>query len=386
MKTRIAIAVAIAGLCTILAVFFVRQSSREVEQKNEGLERLPLVSYTQSAFDNAIVLTAAALPMPCEKDRDTVTFCVPPSNLTMTRSRYEYFRRVWGQRGSPASRFLLMWQAGPSEWRLILSPEDHERPLAWFEPDVSATIRLWPVFPSLVRMQTTDNASYDVIADGPQSLRIRFPNDRVGRLRRWTLEWIDKQTLSVKFVPQTGAPRILIDPGHGGTDTGAFHENLKESELNLQLAIKVEEAIRARGMSADLTRRADQMVPLAERFGTAFSSKYDLVLSIHNDWYPGPVPWQRPGCFYGRQDVEGLCRSLVEANPGEARSAAERRFLLLTTGYQIPSVLVEKLNLFDPQDRQLASARDQFQAEAGRWASAVAERIEESFRNASEDE
>ena len=79
-----------------------------------------------------------------------------------------------------------------------------------------------------------------------------------------------------------GASRIVIDPGHGGHDPGAFKTGLSESELVLDVAIRLEQLLLAQpGFEVVLTRRTDSYVPLEERTAIANRESADLFLSIH---------------------------------------------------------------------------------------------------------
>jgi len=74
--------------------------------------------------------------------------------------------------------------------------------------------------------------------------------------------------------------QIIIDPGHGGNDTGALQNKIKESQLVLILAEKIEHLIhqQAPEVSTILTRTQNKYLSLEERI------KYDqadLFLSLH---------------------------------------------------------------------------------------------------------
>lgn len=50
---------------------------------------------------------------------------------------------------------------------------------------------------------------------------------------------------------------VIIDPGHGGIDGGAFCEGIKESDINLSIALKIKEAFKEKGISSLMTREDD---------------------------------------------------------------------------------------------------------------------------------
>lgn len=100
----------------------------------------------------------------------------------------------------------------------------------------------------------------------------------------WSLPERSVQTvLHALFVPEKPAvKRILLDPGHGGKDSGAVSNILKlrEKELNLRLASALGDELQKMGFEVFYTRRDDRSVPLAQR-GNAHEA--DLFISIHHN-------------------------------------------------------------------------------------------------------
>jgi N-acetylmuramoyl-L-alanine amidase len=74
-------------------------------------------------------------------------------------------------------------------------------------------------------------------------------------------------------------PVVVLDPGHGGYDTGASYHGLKEKDLNLNLALKV--AAGLGGAKILLTRERDTYVSLADRVALSKRAEADLFISLH---------------------------------------------------------------------------------------------------------
>jgi N-acetylmuramoyl-L-alanine amidase len=84
--------------------------------------------------------------------------------------------------------------------------------------------------------------------------------------------------------------RIVIDPGHGGHDPGAIGKSINESELVLDIALRVEKLLeQVPGIEVFLTRRTDEFVPLEERTAIANRHGADLFLSIHANASTNPA-------------------------------------------------------------------------------------------------
>ena len=77
--------------------------------------------------------------------------------------------------------------------------------------------------------------------------------------------------------------RIVIDPGHGGHDTGTIGPSgLQEKDLVLDIALKLKTLVEEKlGSETLLTRVDDTFIPLEERTAMANHSQADLFLSIH---------------------------------------------------------------------------------------------------------
>ena len=78
--------------------------------------------------------------------------------------------------------------------------------------------------------------------------------------------------------------RIVIDPGHGGHDTGTIGPHgLMEKDLCLDVALRLGALIGEKLPGADViyTRKDDTFIPLEERTAIANREKADLFISIH---------------------------------------------------------------------------------------------------------
>jgi len=84
-------------------------------------------------------------------------------------------------------------------------------------------------------------------------------------------------------VGRRGVRTVVVDPGHGGEETGAIGpDGAMEKDLTLALARELAERLRAElGLQVSLTRDDDVAVGLDERPALANQQKADLFLSVH---------------------------------------------------------------------------------------------------------
>jgi len=78
--------------------------------------------------------------------------------------------------------------------------------------------------------------------------------------------------------------RIIVDPGHGGKDSGAVRKgSAKEKDLNLVVAKHLYNYLKKQGFAVKLTRSDDTFVTLAGRSKMANEFKADLFISVHTN-------------------------------------------------------------------------------------------------------
>ena len=81
-----------------------------------------------------------------------------------------------------------------------------------------------------------------------------------------------------------GRKVIVIDPGHGGLDSGTNGVNgILEKDLVLAEGLKLAKVLRAEGYSVHMTRDSDVFIPLPERVAIARKLRADLMISLHAD-------------------------------------------------------------------------------------------------------
>ena len=124
-----------------------------------------------------------------------------------------------------------------------------------------------------------------------------------------------------------GTVTVVLDPGHGGHDTGAMGPaGLMEKDVVLDLALRLRRLLQERlGVRVILTRDEDVFVPLQERSSIANRAKADFFISLHvnGSSKQGAVGFET---FYFTR----------EPSDNDARASAQRENLLIdregTTG------------------------------------------------------
>ena len=114
----------------------------------------------------------------------------------------------------------------------------------------------------------------------------------------------------------SGGKTVMIDPGHGGSDTGTTGKPLggiKEKDYTLNTSLATTEYLRSKGFNVIMTRDTDKTLSLGNRTDLSNSLKPDLFTSIH---YNGSTNKQGHGVevFYKLKDKNGGTTKTVATN------------------------------------------------------------------------
>lgn len=108
---------------------------------------------------------------------------------------------------------------------------------------------------------------------------------------------------------------IVIDPGHGGNQTGARWVEgkrvINEKEITLAIGLKVAEKLAREGASVILTRAEDNAIGLYERTAMANQSGAHFFVSLHCDSNPRPNSVSGTTIYYHKDDADS--RALGQA-------------------------------------------------------------------------
>lgn len=105
---------------------------------------------------------------------------------------------------------------------------------------------------------------------------------------RWTIASYDSMFILDPLLRPSATVKgddittIVLDPGHGGSDSGAIgHRRVYEKKAVLDVAKTTRDLLRAQGYSVKLTREHDRFIPLSKRTALARRWGADLFISIH---------------------------------------------------------------------------------------------------------
>lgn len=176
-------------------------------------------------------------------------------------------------------------------------------------------------------------------------------------------------------ISQNSRSTLVLDAGHGGIDGGAISESgLKESDINLQIALKTEALVRFLGIDTVMTRETDtdnsgnkaysEHDNLVQRAKLANSTENAVLISIHQNKFPSAVVSGAEVMYSDNDDSkalglltqDNLVALLDSSNRRVARPAPKE--LLLTSSVECPTILVECGFMSNPQEVQKLASND----------------------------
>ncbi|MBN2161345.1 MAG: N-acetylmuramoyl-L-alanine amidase [Pontiellaceae bacterium] len=95
---------------------------------------------------------------------------------------------------------------------------------------------------------------------------------------------VDPILRAYSYVPKKTPKVVVLDPGHGGKDTGAIGPNkVYEKNVVLDIAHRVRKHLESRKITVRMTRTGDTFPSLPDRSDYATKVSADLFISIHAD-------------------------------------------------------------------------------------------------------
>jgi N-acetylmuramoyl-L-alanine amidase len=132
----------------------------------------------------------------------------------------------------------------------------------------------------------------------------------------WVVRTPCNATATVTRGRSAGAPVIVLDPGHGGAESGAVSPGgLVEATVNLAVARQAQAALEAQGISTLLTRTGDYELTLPTRSEIARTVAPKAFVSIHHNAEPdGPRDGPGSETYYqiGSADSKRLAGLIYE--------------------------------------------------------------------------
>ena len=165
---------------------------------------------------------------------------------------------------------------------------------------------------------------------------------------------------------------IMVDPGHGGRDSGTYYGKIYEKNINLEISKVLEEELTKNGAIVYMTRTRDidlsSIYDSAKKRGDLYrrllkikETKSNLYISIHINWYQN-TSMKGAEVLYNsiNENNEKLAKSIMKefkTDLGSTRTV-KTTDLYMYRNTTTPGVLVECGYLSNPTERTLLQQED----------------------------
>jgi len=163
------------------------------------------------------------------------------------------------------------------------------------------------------------------------------------------------------FAPGTNPRLIVIDPGHGGSDSGAIGNGMMEKNLTLDIARRLRTLLVEHGWQVRMTRDSDVDVyrpddsahdELQARCDVANRLGARLFISIHINSFTTSELTGTTTYYYKPQDATfaRIIQSRLIADLGTDNDGVRRENFYVVRHTTMPSILVETAFISNPSD------------------------------------
>ena len=210
---------------------------------------------------------------------------------------------------------------------------------------------------SFAGMMAAAGCKYAINLDGGGSTRVmqnvggKLQQLSSNRENRANSTWLAIY-LKKRGETQVSKKKICIDPGHGGTDSGAVgQKGTKEKDVVLQISLLVKAALERNNIDVVMTRTADitsGKLMIADRCKIANNANVDYLVSIHanadgdrdDETGFGTETWAYSTTSTGYPLAKAVQRELIAANGLSDRGVKMKAWDILK-GTKAPAILVE---------------------------------------------
>ena len=150
---------------------------------------------------------------------------------------------------------------------------------------------------------------------------------------------LTKSLSDIPLVVKNAQRVIVIDPGHGGKDSGAIgYKRKREKDIVLEIAKRVYKKLKAQGYQVYMTRRGDYFIQLHDRTKFANKIKANLFISIHANAAP------KRSKYLSMKGIETFFLSPARSERAKRIAALENKVAMEHLSYYSKNVFLNFIN------------------------------------------
>ena len=169
--------------------------------------------------------------------------------------------------------------------------------------------------------------------------------------------------------------KVVLDPGHGGTDYGAIREGINEKDITMDLTQRVASILKSKGYKVAMTRTEDIYIGLQDRCDFTETENPQIFVSIHVNSAVATDPYGIETHYYhepSKELAEVIQKHLIKNISTKDRGVLKSKFYVINHT-DVPAVLVETGFLSNPDERKELITEKRKQATAKAIADGIIE-------------
>tara|TARA_Y100000589_G_scaffold282968_1_gene280739 strand:- start:1455 stop:2534 length:1080 start_codon:yes stop_codon:yes gene_type:complete len=193
-----------------------------------------------------------------------------------------------------------------------------------------------------IKLSSFSQSSFKSISEGNVSKSLPSSNVKLEKKFRF-----DNESFNLPNIKRNKY-YVVIDPGHGGIDSGAIGiDGLKETDVVLDVAKTVTKLLLEKGVKVKMTRNNEIDVDLSPRVALANRTKADIFVSIHANASRGKkrningIETFYYSGWKGRLLAEKIQKEILRVSPGSPNRGVRKGRYFVIKRTNMPAVLVE---------------------------------------------
>ncbi len=229
-------------------------------------------------------------------------------------------------------------------------------------PTTGINIRSGPDTTYSIVASANEGDTFPIVNTHGQWYEITLPDGKNAYVASWVV-----QTTGIENVPTDRSiegllkgKTIVVDPGHGGIDSGGIGSHFKtlEKDLTLPTATFLANKLKAAGANVVMTRTTDIYLNLGQRVAVSVNSKADAFISIHynknhNPAINGTIVYHYTANGEDAKFAKIMQEEIIKQNNLKNMGARQENFYVLRENPQL-AVLVEAAFLSNYNDEMLS--------------------------------
>lgn len=154
--------------------------------------------------------------------------------------------------------------------------------------------------------------------------------------------------------------KVFIGVGHGGTDSGAVANGIKEKDANLVIGTECYNVLHRHNVTVQMSRKTDESEQLNDKIAECNAFKPDLALDIHNNagGGDGAEVFHHYGGGKGKTLAENILAEMVKIGQNSRgaktkKNSSGRDYYAFIRDTSAPAVIVECAFLDNKTDVQI---------------------------------